>query len=287
VAGKDPISASLLNGEALHLMDNADLRLAYDRIGEGNPFVLLHAGIADRRMWRPQVESLSAKFELISVDLRGFGGSPPASGSYAHHIDLVNLLDHLGIQRAGVIGASFGGEVALRFALTYPDRTVALALIATRAGAIRPSNEVIQVWDDADAAFARGDIESAVEIELRAWVDGPYRTPEAVDQATREFVREMNLAVWQRGVQEESAPETAFTPMARERLHEVTMPVLLLSGALDQADVTRSMGYLAAKIPNARTVTIEHTAHLPTLERPQPCNVELASFFSAAFSEAK
>lgn len=263
-------------------MDEMAPLLAHDRIGTGPPLVLLHAGIADRRMWEPQVAGLSHAFTLIPVDLRGFGESPPATGEYAHHVDLAALLDHLGLERVGVAGCSFGGEVAARFALTNPERTGALALIATRAGAIRPSKEVMQAWDDADTAFEQGDLEGAIEIELRTWVDGPFRAPDAVDPVLRERVREMNRANWQRDAAETPSPELPFEPPARERVQELKMPVLLVSGALDQPDVARSMAVLTSRIPTARSVTIEHAAHLPTMERPEVCNAELLAFFQAA-----
>ncbi|MGW4297002.1 alpha/beta fold hydrolase, partial [Micromonospora chersina] len=103
-------------------------QLAYDEAGSGTPVVLLHAGIADRRMWRHQVPALAARHRVIAVDLRGYGDSELPPTPFAHHDDVIGLLDALGLAQAALVGCSFGGKVAVDTALAYPDRVAALAL---------------------------------------------------------------------------------------------------------------------------------------------------------------
>lgn len=69
--------------------------LAYDDTGSGTPVVLLHAGIADRRMWREQVGPLAARHRVIALDLRGYGDSELPPTPFAHHDDVAGLLDAL------------------------------------------------------------------------------------------------------------------------------------------------------------------------------------------------
>src|SRR5256885_3985448 len=96
--------------------------LAYDDEGAGPAVVLVHAGIADRRMWRPLTDLLASRHRVVAYDLRGYGESTPPTPSLAHHDDLVGLLDALGIEHATLVGCSFGGAVAVDTALAYPDR---------------------------------------------------------------------------------------------------------------------------------------------------------------------
>src|SRR3954454_23810643 len=105
------------------------VELAYDDEGEGNPLLLIHAGVCDRRMWEPQWRALTERHRTVRCDLRGFGDSPLSAGRFNHADDVLGLLDALGIDRAGVVGASFGGRVALELAATWPQRVERLILL--------------------------------------------------------------------------------------------------------------------------------------------------------------
>src|SRR5205809_4414601 len=102
--------------------------LAYDDVDAGAVVVLLHAGIADRRMWRHQVAALRGQHRILSVDLPGYGESAVPTGAYANHDAVAGLLDTLDIGQASLVGCSLGGKVAIDTALTRPDRVNALAL---------------------------------------------------------------------------------------------------------------------------------------------------------------
>jgi pimeloyl-ACP methyl ester carboxylesterase len=101
--------------------------LAYDRIGSGPPLVLLHPLGADRRVWDPIVERISTKRELITVDLPGFGDSPPLDSKptpAALAQAVAAFLAAEGIEQPNVAGNSLGGWVALELALAGSARTV-------------------------------------------------------------------------------------------------------------------------------------------------------------------
>src|SRR5206468_11312357 len=96
--------------------DAGRVRLPYDEAGEGPAVVLLHAGVADRRMWAAHLEPLAAAgYRAIAPDLPGFGDAPmPAA--YTEWLDVLETLDTLGVERAVLVGNSFGGAMALRVA---------------------------------------------------------------------------------------------------------------------------------------------------------------------------
>jgi pimeloyl-ACP methyl ester carboxylesterase len=256
--------------------------LAFEDLGEGPPLLLIHAGICDRRMWRPQVSGWAARHRLLAPDLRGFGQSSLPPGPFRHADDLLVLLDELGIERVAVVGVSMGGEVALDLALAATERITALVLCATRAAAEQAAPEIVAVWQAVDELLERGKVEAANELELRAWVDGPERAPEQVDPAVRALVAEMNCALLRRALEPgaELATEMKSDPPRYRRLAKVGVPTLVVSGALDQPEVNASCRRLAREIPHAHAVEIEGAAHLPSLERPELFNPEVERFLT-------
>src|SRR6185503_20113883 len=97
--------------------------IAYDRAGPTGrvPIVFIHAGVADRRMWDPQWPALTADRDVLRLDLRGFGESGQLpTGPLSPVDDLLDCLDHAGVERCHLVGASFGAGVAVEAALVRP-----------------------------------------------------------------------------------------------------------------------------------------------------------------------
>src|SRR5215211_2762150 len=79
-------------------------RIHYEVAGEGEPLVLVHAGIADSRMWEGQIPAFSERYRVVAYDLRGFGRSEMVEWPFSHHEDLRGLLDFLGVERTHLVG---------------------------------------------------------------------------------------------------------------------------------------------------------------------------------------
>jgi 3-oxoadipate enol-lactonase len=179
------------------------MQLYHQQTGAGPAVVLLHAGICDSRMWDPQWVTFPRTHRTIRYDQRGYGRSPLPPGSWSDALDLIGLLEDLGIQRAALVGVSRGGRIALELAVARPDLVGALVLV----GAGLPGHD----WSEStrlqaylaeeDAAVGRGDLDAAVEANLRLWVDGPRRAPADTDPAVRKLV-----GVMQRRALELQAP---------------------------------------------------------------------------------
>jgi pimeloyl-ACP methyl ester carboxylesterase len=91
------------------------------------PVVLIHAGIADRRMWDPQWSALTAERDAVRLDLRGFGESTERPrGVLSPPDDVIDTLAALGIGRCHLVGSSFGAGVAVEVALTRPEQVDSL-----------------------------------------------------------------------------------------------------------------------------------------------------------------
>jgi pimeloyl-ACP methyl ester carboxylesterase len=221
-------------------------------------------------MWDPQWETYPPSHRVIRYDLRGFGRSPIGPGRFSHARDLVEMLDRQGVQKASLVGVSMGGRAALEVALARPELVEALVLV----GAGFPGHDWSAEMKAADAAemeaLERGDIDAAVEVCLRTWVDGPRRKPEDVDPAVRERVAEMQrrayelqMPIW------ETAEEEPLVADLAERLAEVTVPTLILVGDEDILDMHEIADRLERELPNAQRASIADTAHVPSLERPR------------------
>ena len=255
--------------------------LYYETVGAGEPVVLLHAGIADRRMWDPQLEALAKRYRVVSFDRRGFGRSPLIDGPYAHHEDLRGLLDGLGIERASLVGCSMGGAAAIDFVLRYPERARSLVLVGSAVSGAKSEEPPPKEWDELVAADEAGNLERVSELEVRIWVDGPYRSPEEVDPAVRDLVREMNLIAL-RSEASGLGEERPADPPAAERLGEIQVPALVVVGALDRPEIVARSEALARNVPRARKVVLEGTAHVPNLERPEEFNDAVLAFLAEA-----
>ncbi len=251
--------------------------LHHETRGAGPAVLLVHAGIADSRMWTPLADALARDHLVIAPDLRGFGRSALGPGRLSHSDDLLALLDALGVDRAAVVAASMGGAVALEVVLAAPERVSALALLDSAVDELDPSPGLAAYWEAEEAAIEAGDDDTAVELTLRTWVDGQGRDGEP-NPEVRALVATMyrNSLAAQRGVvvEEDEVPIVA-------RLGEVTAPALVIAGEHDVEEFLGIARLLAERLPNARPlVTIPGAAHLPALERPDAVARELRAFLA-------
>ncbi|MGI5483091.1 alpha/beta fold hydrolase [Streptomyces lavendofoliae] len=238
--------------------------LSYTVTGDGPPLVLVHAGVADHRMWDAVVPALAERHTVVRYDLRGFGESAPPTGPFRETDDLRRLLDHLGHARVRLVGASWGGRVAVDFTLTHPERVHSLVVLSPPWPRYPWSAEMI-AYDGAEtAALAAGDLDEAVRVNLDMWLRGPARGWEDVDPSLAEELRgplRTSLA------NQEAVGEHSQGPATGD-LASITVPVLVGVGRLDIADFQDIARRYAAEIPGAALVEFPASAHLVALDAP-------------------
>lgn len=262
---KSIIAAAELRGTTFH----------YETAGIGPPVVLIHAGIADSRMWEGQFAPLSKWFRVIRYDMRGYGRTPPAEGEFSHRDDLAALLDYLGIDRASLVGCSQGSKTALDFALEYPERVERLVLTSPAVSGLQFDGPRPSQAGALEAADAAGDLALVNELEMQIWIDGPYRSPEDVDPDLRALVADMNaIALANEGIGEEVPPARP----AAARTGEVNAPVLVIQGGLDVPRTLAAADFLAAQLPDVQRVVMSGLTHLPNMERPEEYTRLVAGF---------
>jgi pimeloyl-ACP methyl ester carboxylesterase len=246
--------------------------LAHDRLrAEGPRIVLLHAGVADRRVWRDVAPALHERgADVLAYDRRGFGETPASTAPYRDVDDLLSLLD---AEPAWLVGNSMGGAVALDTALEAPDRVAGLVLIAPAVtGEPQPPVEALD-RDTArlvtliQAADEAGDVDEVNRHEVHLWLDGPSQPEGRVGGAVRELALDMNEVALRSG-----APEGAGASGLEtwSRLEEIRVPATIVHGTLDLPDAAVTCRELERRLGDARAlIELPGVAHLPSLEQPE------------------
>jgi 3-oxoadipate enol-lactonase len=254
--------------------------LPFTEAGAGEAVLLIHAGIADRSMWDEHLGWLAqAGFRAIAVDLPGFGEAPVDDGPQAPWEDVLGTLRDLDIERAALVGNSFGAAVALRVAAVAPAAVTAMALISPPAPGLEPSPQLKAVWDTEEAALEAGDVEAAVKAIVDGWTLPD--APEALRQRVATMQRrafELQLAV----------PDAAEAPDPLEEhpdvLERLQVRTLTAAGEHDMPDFIEGAQQLAQTLPDARYVTIGGAGHLAPLEAPEAFEELLREFLGVARS---
>lgn len=232
--------------------------------------LLIHAGIASLRMWDPQVPALAQDHFVVRYDTRGFGRTTTDDIEFSDHADALALLDHLGVERATVIGCSRGGRIAIDLAIEHPGRVSGLVTIGSGPSGfpdteLTPEEDAIS--DRMDAAFEAKDWKLLGDLEVKLWSVGPARREEDLDPAFVARAYELNSVNLQHA--EEAAAHVPMEPPAFDRVVDIDVPALILVGDHDVSECLAQYEYLSTTIPRADSARFPGSAHLPNVEQPE------------------
>jgi pimeloyl-ACP methyl ester carboxylesterase len=252
-------------------------RLWFEVAGAGPPVALLHPGLWDARTWDAQFGVFAQGYRVVRYDLRGYGRSsrPEPGVAYSHVRDLVAVLDAAGVERAAMVGNSFGGGVALDVALVHPDRVMALVLVASALGGLEDTDEDEAWWEERwppmRDAIEAGDLERARRLQMEIWA------PLGVEDDAGRRILEISLDNAHELTMDESGAVGPDPPAIR-RLHEVTVPTLILPADLDPPWLHRANAILATEIPGARVAHLANVDHVIPMRAPGPFNDAVLDF---------
>ncbi len=276
------------------MIDTGTTRLAYDEAGAGPAVVLVHAGVADRRMWDHQFAELAKDHRVVRYDWRGYGGSADHEGPVRHHEDLLALMDALEIPEAALFGASYGGAYAVDAALAAPERVNALALVCPgMSGHVWPEVFVrtgrqmalaavphvrLAAYQEGNADPDPADVAAMADAQARFMVLGPGRSPDEMPVEAWDLsllmLREMYARRWSSPANHTRWPEHP----AVDRLHEISVPTLVVKGLSEVPQVQDVADLYQAGIEGARLLELPDTGHLPSVERPGELTAALSEF---------
>jgi 3-oxoadipate enol-lactonase len=258
-----------INGALIH----------YRREGAGFPILMLHAGIADSRMWQPQTDEFARHFDVIRPDARGFGESELPPRRWSPVEDAIALMDELTLKPAHVMGCSMGGALAIDLALDHPARVSKLVLVGAAVGGANFGKKYPEIFAEVRAADEAKDFEALNEAEARLFLDGPRRPRGHVGGELRELFLDMNGRTMHNDF--DSAPMDELDPPAIGRLHEISAPTLVVVGDEDIPPVLDNIDLLMDSIKGARKAVIHDAAHLPNLEHPEEFNRIVLDFLQS------
>jgi 3-oxoadipate enol-lactonase len=240
----------------------------------GAPWLTLVTGIAnDLSMWDAQMPALR-DFQVLRYDLRGQGGTQvtPAPYSIAMLVlDLVSLLDSLGIRKTHLAGLGLGGAIAQAAAIEHPNRFASLAACCCRAKMV-PDFAVL--WHGLIDTVRKNGFESIVEPTAQRWFSDEFKAahPEALER-----VRAMIRRTSQEGY---LGCVGAFLGLDLEdRLPSIRARTIYISGAEDRMGGPPAlMAGLAAKVPGARHASVPKAAHIANIQNAEGFNRVLVDF---------
>jgi pimeloyl-ACP methyl ester carboxylesterase len=231
--------------------------------------LLIHAGIANLRMWDPQIPALTREHYVIRFDTRGFGQTRTENVEFSNRADALAVLDHLGVARATVIGCSRGGTIAIDLTVDSPDRVSGLVVIGSGPSGF-PDTELTELedarFDEIDQAFEAQDWQKLARLEAAIWDFGPLRREEDLDPAFVAIAYALNEANVVHAT--ESPVSIPLEPPAYDRVVDIDVPTLVAVGEYDMSEVLAAYEYLLTTVPDADGCVIRDTAHLPNVERP-------------------
>ncbi|GAB3823531.1 alpha/beta fold hydrolase [Kribbella italica] len=234
----------------------------FEVVGDGPTVLLVHAGVADSRMWGPQVEDLGRDHRVVTVDLRGYGETPLAAGAaYSDAGDLLELLDSLQAEGepVAVVGASYGGNVVLQAVSRAPERFSRVVLLAPPVDGVEPTPDIGAFWDEEEALLEKGDVDAATALNVETWLG-----PEADDTA-----KELVFAMQKRAFEVQLAAGDVENEEYEVTPDKITMPVKLFVGAHDLEFFRAGAEHLAGQLPDVELTELDWAGHLPTMERPE------------------
>jgi 3-oxoadipate enol-lactonase len=259
-------------------------KISFDEAGSGRSIVLLHEGIADRRMWNREFLLLSQDHHVVRYDLRGFGQSTPATAEFSPVSDLVALLDRTESVRPMIVGPSMGGRLALDLVLARPRQVGSLLLIAPGYSGMdfdhvpggKSTFERDETLSKAAAdAWVAGKLDEATEHLRELWASA--LTGSALE-LFHTMVRENAKEVFEdRSMQFATIDGAA----AAGRLSEVRVPTRILVGDRDNPAMPHLARFLTRGISNASVQIIPGADHLLNLSRPDAFDSEISSFLSS------
>jgi pimeloyl-ACP methyl ester carboxylesterase len=261
-----------------------DGKIYYELCGTGPVLVLTHAGFVDSGMWDSQWEDFTRSYRAIRYDMIGYGKSSPAKGPRCRRNDLYRLLQQLGVERAMLLGCSMGGTLTLDLALEHPQLAAGLVLVSSAPSGFQfqgaPPANLLEMM----AATQQGDLERASDLQIRIWVDGPFREPEQVSAGVRQHAAKMNhiSVVNETFARADLKPLRPLVPPAIERLEQVRVPTLIVDGALDDPEILRAGELMHTQIPGAQKVILPESAHVPNMEKPAEFNQAVLRFLNQA-----
>jgi len=255
----------------------AGSRIHYDDVGKGEVVLLVHGVGLDLRMWDDQVPALAERYRVVRMDLHGFGRSSPVSGPFSHGEIIGQLLAHLDVERAHLVGLSYGGLISAELVQENPKVARSLALVDSDISGLPWKT----LGPSVSKIFSAGKTD--VEAAKRLWIEHEF-----FDAARRQPVVMARVAAmindysgWffaHAGEGLERKPKTRTA----EALKDFALPALIVVGEHELPDFRDIADEVVKRLPGARKVVLPGVGHMCNMEDPAAFNRVLLEFLETA-----
>jgi len=257
-----------------------DLNVYYEVHGEGGPLILLHGLGSSTRDWQFQLDEFAAHYQVITLDLRGYGQTDHPPGPYSIRLmsqDVIALMDYLEISSFHLLGYSLGGAVALQIAVDHAHRIDKLIVINSQPSFI-PAN-----WRQKVEYYMRKMVVGTMGVQRLAPVIAKRLFPYHDQQDLRDLVIDRYS---QNDAQAYLATlDALITWSIVPQLGKLHMPTLFIAAEHDYTPVEDKKRYVD-QIPNARMVVVENSRHGTPLDQPEVFKGHVLDFLGAAQSSS-
>jgi pimeloyl-ACP methyl ester carboxylesterase len=268
-----------------HAITDDGIRLFYEEIGRGRPVVFVHEFAGDLRSWEPQLRHFGRRYRSIAFNARGYPPSdvPESAAAYSQSLaadDIKAVLDHLGVDKAHIVGLSMGGFAALHFGFRHPSRALSLCVGGCGYGAEPEQRARFHAEAGAIAEFIRS---ANMPAFAEKYAYGPTRV-QFENKDPRGF------ADFKRMLADHSALGSANTQLGvqRERpslydlidsMKRLTVPTLVVCGDEDWPCLLPAI-LMKQNIPSAALSVMPNCGHTVNLEEPSDFNRILGEFLA-------
>ena len=252
-------------------------KIAFTQLGAGELVVLIHGIGGNKENWHSNIEMLSKKFNVVALDLRGYGESDDFKGPmnfFDVADDIYKLISYLGQKKCHVVGLSMGAQISLYFYEKYPDLTKSLVLCDAPLG-----------FQD----FTENEREKFIRLRRKPIEDGMDLTTMAINIADTLIGKKSNKLAYDQLVEsmqklhKETYLKAIDTFVKSEHYNifpKLDIPVLVLVGELDNLTPVSMAKEICSKIDGSIFKIIPDAGHLSNIENPDEFNIALLHFFS-------
>src|SRR5574344_69273 len=252
-----------------------DTKINYETFGDATKPALIFSNSLDTnfKMWQAQIDFFQQDFFVICYDTRGHGASSAPQGPYSIDQlgqDVVNLLDHLNVEKAAFCGISMGGLTGQWLAIHRPERFNQVVVCNTAA---KIGQE--QAWNDRAALVREQGLQPIASTAASRWFTEPF----IQSNATVVNNLQNDLAA---GSAEgyASCCEALAKADVREQLKDITVPVLVVAGQQDPVTTVVDGQFMVERIANSQLFQI-NASHISNVELPNEFNQAVKQFIQA------
>ncbi|MDD5337955.1 MAG: alpha/beta fold hydrolase [Dehalococcoidales bacterium] len=250
------------------------IKINYKVEGHGYPLVMIMGFSSPRSGWASQIPIFKKHYQVITFDNRGVGKSDKPEGPYTTQMmadDAVALMNHLGIEKANVMGASMGGMIAQELAINHPEKVNKLVLACTYCCKQKPSGDTPE-----QAALLKLPPKKLAAAMARLACNNPTLKFIVGMMATLQtyFIS----AAAKAGIIGQTAACTNHNTL--DRLPKIKTPTLVIVGTEDHLITPASSDVIAKNIPGAKLVKVEGGSHMFFLENKEEFNQKVLDFLT-------